>query len=125
VNIIGTTTFNSTPRALMMQEMITRGSAPTSVHTLRRLMLKADAGQLVLDTPWSGNGHQSGGRKRVFEKQDIDELVGQWKRGEAHGQNIVKDAIVGASITSVRLGECDQVLPSDLLGCPLWRANAD
>ena len=31
---------------------------------------------------------------------------------------------IDAAVTTVRLGESDQVLPSELLGCPLWRANA-
>ena len=41
----------------------------------------ADLGDLVLDNPWSSNGHIGGVGKLVLEKDDIDELVGEWKCG--------------------------------------------
>ena len=29
----------------------------------------------------------------MFDNKDVNELVGQWKRGEAHGTERIKDAI--------------------------------
>ena len=96
VMVIGRSKFRSAERGAMMNEMIKRKWAPTSGKTLCRIMAQEEAGDLVLDTPWSGNGHNGGGRKRMLEEEDIDELVDEWKRGEAHGQDSIKDAIASA-----------------------------
>ena len=93
VAILSATKKGSKQRGNMMQTMISKKYAPTSEHTLRRLLKNAAAGDLILDTSWSGNGHNGGGRKRAFEDSDVDALVTQWKRGEAHGEDSVKDAI--------------------------------
>ena len=65
----------------MMQEIITRKWAPVLIQTLRCLIQMADLGDLVLDNPWSSNGHIGGVGKLVLEKDDIDELVGEWECG--------------------------------------------
>ena len=86
VKILRTTTTQGTDkRGLMMRVMIKRGWAPTSRHTLGRLLKKSEMGELILDIPWSGRGHNGGGRRPYLDEKDLDELVRQWKRGEAHG----------------------------------------
>ena len=102
VRILSRTKRQTTERRNMMFAMIKRGWAPTSDITLRRLMKKSDRGELVLDTPWSGNGHQGGGRKKVFDKDDVDELVGLWKRGEAHGEESIKNAIMNRQASVIK-----------------------
>ena len=94
IEIIQRPKFNSKERRTVMKEMINQKWAPTSIPTLSCLMKMAELGELVIDNSWSGNGHNGGGCKRMFGKEDVDELVGQWKRGEAHGQDSVKDAIM-------------------------------
>ena len=54
-------------------------------------------GELILNIPWSGRGHNGGGRRPYMDEKDLDELVGEWKRGEAHGVASVNDGIAQAT----------------------------
>ena len=96
VRILSETEFNSKERSAMMKKMTGNRWAPTSISTLQRLMAKHKKGELILDDGWSGNGNNGGGRKRAFTNGDIDNLVSQWKRGEAHGEDSVAHAITEA-----------------------------
>ena len=92
-----TTTRGTNKRGLMMRVMIKKGWAPTSHNALGRLLKKSEMGELILNIPWSGRGHNGGGRRPYMDEKDLDELVGEWKRGEAHGIASVNDAIAQAT----------------------------
>ncbi len=102
VRILAETKKKTTQRRVMMDKMIRLGWAPTSPRALQRLLKIHEEGGLVLDDGWSGNGHQGGGRRRALTSNDIDKLVGRWRRGEAHGMDSIKNAIVEAKADLIK-----------------------
>lgn len=95
--ILSQTKFATTQRAKVMRKMIELKWAPVAIKTLQNMMKKHDAGELILDNGWNGNGHNGGGRKRAMQDTDIDDLVDKWERGEAHGSDSINKAIQEAS----------------------------
>ena len=103
VTIIADATKPATAaRGDMMRAMIKKGWAPTSLHTLRRLLNDRAHGKLILDIPWTGKGHNGGGRHPVLESEDISKLVDKWKRGESHGRDMITKAINQVTDSTIR-----------------------
>lgn len=93
--LAATTKPGTTQRGEMIRAMIKKGWAPTtSIHqTLNPLLKDRREGKLIFDVPWSGSGHNGGGRRTILDKEDVSELVRQRKRGEAHGRNLITKAV--------------------------------
>ena len=106
VSILADATIHgSKERRAMMDVMIDKGWASTSVYTLRRLLKQRANIILVLDVPCSGNGNNGGGTWAFLSRENIDNLVGEWKRGEAHGRDAVTKVVSRvANETIWRLG---------------------
>ena len=82
---------SSTPRrAKIMAKMIHLRWAPTTVRTFQKLMKKYEAGELVIDSPWS----HTAGRPRAVTKSDIESLVTEFERGAAYDSSAVKKRLL-------------------------------
>ena len=79
VEIIQRTKMRSNECWAMMDNMVSQKWAPTSLYMLRRILRTVKLIELVIDNAWLGTGYNGGGRKRMFQKEHVDEFVGQWK----------------------------------------------
>ena len=96
----------------MMEKIILLQWAPISMRVLQRLVLIDKRGDLMLDNDWVGNGHNGGGCRRVMMTCGINNLVGQWRHGESHDVDSIRNAISQGRDNLISL---DRSAPSEVV----------
>lgn len=87
MQILSRTKFKTQKRMATMMKMVRVGWSLMSVKTLLRLL----------------KIHESGGLgKSAMTEEDMNKLVGQWRRGEAHGEDCIEKAIVRSKEDLIR-----------------------